>query len=140
MHKLLSTLGEKRSYANVAGSNAALGHLYDQFGARNFRVPPAEQFSGANSWSRGTGGPERRRRNVVQLRWEGAGQCPSRGQVMDMILSLGIKVAEIFAVIHPMGSRDFDVSFMNVVIMELFIISFGLISGTEIGKVFLSFL
>lgn len=112
--RLLTALQEGRSLAQLAGATVGLGHFYGQFGAQTFRQPPGGQGTGA--WSRGTGGPEQRCRNVVQMRWRGDGQCTSRGEVVDM----GFKVAEIFASIHPHGTAEFDVSFQTPILMELF--------------------
>lgn len=61
---------------------------------------------------------------MVQLIYVGEGQCPSRGELIDLVLSLGVRVADLFAVIHPGGSAEFDVSFMSLVTMELFILNY----------------
>ena len=132
---LLSALKGGRSFAQVAGSRAPLDHLYSRFGAQNFRAPPADQErTQGSAWTRGTGGPERRRRNVVQLRYEGPDPCPARGEVVDLVLSLGFGVGDLFAVIHPTNTREFDISFVTPVCMERFITSFGLVRGVDPWK------
>lgn len=56
---------------------------------------------------------ERKHRNVEQLRWQaGSDRAPGRGVVMDMVLVLGFRVSEIFAIIHPVGSPTLMKSFL----------------------------
>lgn len=35
---------------------------------------------------------------MIQLKYVGEGQCPTRGEVIDLVLSLGVKVADLLAV------------------------------------------
>lgn len=95
---LIGALREGRSFAQVAGSSVPLDHIYSRFGARNFRAPPGQQQQGEGIWSQGVGGPERKRRNVVQMKYMGEGQCPTHGEVIDLVLTLGVRIADLFAV------------------------------------------
>lgn len=87
---LFNALRNGWSFAQVTGSVINLGHFYGQHGAHAFRQD--QRGPGASAWARGTGGPERRQRNMVQLKWQGEGSSPQRGTVVDMVLSMGFKV------------------------------------------------
>lgn len=94
----------------------------------------AEQLQGASPWSRGIGGPERKQKNVVQLKSEVSGQCPTRGAVVDLVLLMGFRVSDLFAVIQPSNSLKFDVSFMTPVGMELFLTNFEVLKRLDPWK------
>lgn len=59
-----------------------------------------------------------RRRNVVQLKWEGT--PPVRGRVAELVLEMGFKALDIFALICPVGSYEFDLSFVKPEGLDLF--------------------
>lgn len=117
---VLAALRRGHSFDDVAGSQVPLDHVYSPHGAQRFRAPPEDQVQ--VSWARGAGGPERRRRNVIQLRFQGTGESPGWGVVVDMVLSMGFRVLDLFSVIHPHNSTEYDVSFMTPLGMELFLI------------------
>lgn len=88
--QLVSALHQGRSFAKLAEANVRLDHFYGQYGAQAFRHLPGsldDSVRNAN-WDRGMGGPERKRRNVVQLRWQGEESCPSRDYIVDLELEL----------------------------------------------------
>ncbi|CAI9616099.1 unnamed protein product [Staurois parvus] len=60
------------------------------------------------------------RRNVVQLKWSGEGPPLSRREVIDQILEMGFRVMDIFAFIAPVGTGEYDVSFMRPELLDLF--------------------
>ena len=110
----MAALKAGRSFADVTGGRVQLGRFYDAHGTMTFRgsVPAATRVAGI----------ERKRRNVVQLRWQGdPGRAPGRDAVVDMVLALGFEAPDIFAIIHPAGSPEYDVSFTTPVLMESFI-------------------
>ena len=61
-----------------------------------------------------------KRRNVVQLRWIGEGPPPNRRDVVDRILGMGFKAEEIFALISPVGSYEYDLSFVKAEGLDVF--------------------
>lgn len=110
----MSALRAGRSFADITGGRVPLEHFYTTHGTLVFRgtVPASTRVAGV----------ERKRRNVVQLRWQGeAGRAPGRSAVVDMVLALGFKVPDIFAIIHPAGSLEYDISFTTPILMESFI-------------------
>lgn len=119
------------SFADIAGGRVQLGHFYNQHGPMAFRGAIA-----ASAWTRATGVVERRC-NVIQLRWqEGLDRAPRRGEVVDMVLALGFKVAEIFAIIHSLNSSEYDISFMTPILMESFLSRYEVVRGHPSWKSF----
>ncbi|CAI9540789.1 unnamed protein product, partial [Staurois parvus] len=61
-----------------------------------------------------------KRRNVVQLKWHGQGSPPSRREVVDHLLEMGFKASDIFALIAPLGSGEYNVSFVRSNMLDVF--------------------
>ncbi|PIO13620.1 hypothetical protein AB205_0105250, partial [Aquarana catesbeiana] len=61
-----------------------------------------------------------KRRNVLQLRREEGGISPIRRVVVDRILAMGLKAKDIYSLISPAGSYEYDLSFMCPESLDLF--------------------
>ncbi|XP_077312326.1 uncharacterized protein LOC143933332 [Lithobates pipiens] len=105
-HTNISSAGRNMgSYASVVGSRTKEG------GGNTVNI------GGHNIGGFGGG---YRRRNVVQFKWEGEGTPPVRGRVAELILEMGFKAVDIFALICPVGSYEFDLSFVKPEGLDLF--------------------
>lgn len=104
-------------------------------GTTSATMQPAQVSSGVASSGSGrpsfssvlAGGPPRAappssyvRRNVVQLRWQGEGPVLSRRVVLDLVLKMGFSVKDIYAFINHVGSKEFDLSFVQAVHLSVF--------------------
>ncbi|PIO13922.1 hypothetical protein AB205_0191600, partial [Aquarana catesbeiana] len=59
-------------------------------------------------------------KNVLQLRLEGGGIPPIRTVVVDKVLAMGFKAEDIYALISPAGSYEYDLSFVRPELLDLF--------------------
>ncbi|KAG8538238.1 hypothetical protein GDO81_023047 [Engystomops pustulosus] len=114
--RLLQALQKGERTINVAGQEVDLSFWIERHGLSAFR----EQRGRETSWSLPTTGPGANRRNVVRLRWRGSDVCPPRARVVELLLKMDFKAADIFALIHPHGTSEFDISFVRPEGLELF--------------------
>ncbi|XP_077322782.1 uncharacterized protein LOC143956474 [Lithobates pipiens] len=92
----------RKTYAGVAATSSGKG---EQAGREHGDVLSSSLF---------------KRRNVVQLKWEGDGNPPHRRVVVDKILQMGFRPADIFALISPAGSYEYDLSFIRPESLDIF--------------------
>ncbi|PIO12297.1 hypothetical protein AB205_0180360, partial [Aquarana catesbeiana] len=100
--KTANAAGVRKTYASVAATGSGKGQ---QAGRKHENVLSSSMF---------------KRRNVVQLRWEGGGIPPHRRTVVDKILQMGFTPTDIFALISTAGSYEYDLSFIRPESLDIF--------------------
>lgn len=60
------------------------------------------------------------RRNVVQLKWVGSGPPPPRKRIIQLILGAGFTATDVYALINPMGTGEYELSFVRPEGLDLF--------------------
>nr|KAG8540199.1 hypothetical protein GDO81_019710 [Engystomops pustulosus] len=114
--RLLEALRRGEKSITVEGREVDLSFWTDRHGLAAFQ----EKRGGETVWSLPTTGPGAARRNVVRLRWRGSDACPPRSRVVELLLKMNFRASDIFALIHPYGTPEFDVSFVRPEGLELF--------------------
>ncbi|KAG8547605.1 hypothetical protein GDO81_027973 [Engystomops pustulosus] len=114
--RLLEALRRGEKSITVEGREVDLSFWTDRHGLAAFQ----EKRGGETVWSLPTTGPGASRRNVVRLRWRGSDACPPRSRVVELLLKMNFRASDIFALIHPYGTPEFDVSFVRPEGLELF--------------------
>ncbi|CAN2387534.1 hypothetical protein PRIEUP_LOCUS10424, partial [Pristimantis euphronides] len=122
--RLLESLRRGQRTMNVGGREVDLAFWVERHGLGAFR-----QQAGETVWSLPTAGQEVSRRNVARLRWSGNEACPSRKDVVELLLKMGFRASDIFALIHPYGTKEFDISFVTPEGLELFWSNHELVKG-----------
>ncbi|XP_066441517.1 uncharacterized protein [Eleutherodactylus coqui] len=113
--RLLEALRKGESTITVGGREVDLSLWKERHGLGAFR-----EQRGETVWSLPTPGQDAGRRNVVRLRWRGNDACPPRARVVELLLKMGFRAVDIFALIHPYGTSEFDISFVRPEGLEIF--------------------
>ncbi|CAN2389585.1 zinc finger, partial [Pristimantis euphronides] len=122
--RLLESLKKGATSMVVDGREVDLSFWVERYGLGAFR-----QQGGETVWSLPTAGQEVARRNVARLRWVGNEACPSRKDVVERLLKMKFRAADIFALIHPYGTKEFDISFVTPNGLEAFWSAYELVKS-----------
>ncbi|CAN2390194.1 zinc finger, partial [Pristimantis euphronides] len=122
--RLLESLRKGATSMVVDGREVDLSFWVERYGLGAFR-----QQGGETVWSLPTVGQEVARRNVARLRWVGNEACPSRKDVVERLLKMKFRAADIFALIHPYGTKEFDISFVTPNGLEAFWSAYELVKS-----------
>ncbi|XP_040275873.1 zinc finger CCHC domain-containing protein 3-like [Bufo bufo] len=123
--RLLGALKEgAETSIQAEGESVDLSFWTERHGLRVFQ----EEKGGETIWTHPTAGGDHR--NVARLFWKSKEATPSRKTVVELFLQMGFEAKDIYALIHPYGTKFFDVSFVRPEGLELFWSRYDLTKST----------